>query len=147
MGWAKRESVNEDLVILGDKPENKKKAAGLLASVKPDRQFPDNFNYELVQKDGSTITLAGSASINRTLSAADVGKFVRAEFMGWGASPNGKFKQIEVQVWEGEITEEMKKWPRWSELQNGSERPASVKRNDDDFESKVAADDDDDLPF
>ena len=150
MGWEKRESVNEDLVILGDDPtKNKRKVAGLLASVKPDRTYKDNFNYELVQKDGTSISLAGSASINRMLSADDVGKFIRAEFTGWGSSPNGRFKQIEVQVWSGEITEDMKKWPRWAELQNGrGEKPAVASRNDDDFASATASDpDDDDLPF
>jgi hypothetical protein len=149
MGWNKRESVNDNLVILGDDPtKNKRKASGLLASVKPDRAYPDNFNYELVQKDGTSITLAGSASINRMLHADDVGKFVKAEFTGWGSSPNGKFKQVEVEVYEGEATADMKKWPRWAELQNGNGKPAPTKASSDfeDFRGSLE-DEDDDLPF
>jgi hypothetical protein len=146
MGWSKREAVNDNLVILGDKPENKRKASGLLASVKPDRTYQDNFNYELVQKDGSSIILAGSASINRMLHADDIGKFVRAEFTGWGSSPNGKFKQIDVQVYEGEATPEMKAWPRWAELQNGNGKVAT-KPSDDELSGGFSDDEDDDLPF
>jgi hypothetical protein len=149
MGWAKRESVNEDLVILGDAPKNKKKAFGLLASVKPDRTYKDNFNYELVQKDGTSVILAGSASINRMIAEEDIGKFVRAEFTGWGSSPNGKFKQIDVQVWEGEVTDELRRYPRWAELNNGNAKSAqSAARNtDNDFLGGTDDDEDDDLPF
>jgi hypothetical protein len=145
MGWAKRESVNEDLVILGDAPKNKKKAFGLLASVKPDRTYKDNFNYELVQKDGTSVILAGSASINRMIAEEDIGKFVRAEFTGWGSSPNGKFKQIDVQVWEGEVTPEMRAWPRWAEFNNGAKKGTAPSSESDDF--ATALDEDDDLPF
>lgn len=152
MSWSKREAVS-NLVILGDDAEkNQKKAGGLLASIARDATYTDNFNYELVQKDGSSILLAGNASINRMIHEKDIGKFVKAEFFGWGKTQKGaRFKQIEVQVWDGEPTPEMKKWPRWEELQNGgTPNGKSVKdavAGNDDWEKVVAEDEDDGLPF
>jgi hypothetical protein len=141
MGWQKRE-VNANLVIIGDGEGNVKSAAGLLAGVTKDPRYPDNRRYELVQKDGTSKSLAGSASINSQLGIDDVGKFVKLTFDGWGASGNGKFKKVDVQVYEGEVTPEMKAWPRYAELHgNGApkaqesldERPASLDEEDDDL--------------
>jgi hypothetical protein len=68
-----------------------------------------------------------------------VGKFLKAEFMGWGNSRNGKFKEIDVLVWEDEPTEEMKNWPRWAEIQRDGS-PIDEPPTPDDP-------DDDSLPF
>jgi hypothetical protein len=160
MGWQKRESVSSNLVTLGDDEGHVGKVGGLLASV---RQDPNpkykNPVYELVQKDGSSVLLAGSASLSRQIFETDVGKFLRAEFVKWGQSPNGKFKEISVNIWEGEPNDAMKAWPRFKEFQgriNGPtptvQKQAEKVRDDfDDFASPppqlAQGDDDSDLPF
>lgn len=156
--WTKREPV-QNLVILGDDPENKKKASGLLAALVQDRMYPDKTNYELVQKSGDSVLLSGSASLARQIGPGDVGKFIKCEFTGWGKSPNGKFKAIDVFVWDAEPTAEMKAWPRWSELQakansgNGAKgsapakQPAPATAPLEEFEDFPDDADNDDLPF
>lgn len=142
MGWTKRE-VDTNLVILGDGEGNVKSAAGLLASVTKDPRYPDNRRYELVQKDGTSKSVAGSASINSQLGVGDVGKFVKLSFTGWGSSGNGKFKKIEVEVHDGEgATADMLAWPRYAEL-NGN---GGIKATSQD-KPEETPDEDDDLPF
>ena len=152
MSWSKREAVT-NLVILGDGDDNKRKIGGLLIGTPRDRMYPDKVNYEIVQKDGEVLILSGSASLGRQISDADVGKFIKCEFTGWGKSANGKFKIIDVNVWEGEPTPEMKAWPRYAEVHapTQAQKKAAAKQAApaDEFESVAAAlqDDDDDLPF
>lgn len=139
MGWNKREPVS-NLVILGDDEGNVKKVGGLLAAVTQDSMYPNRHNYELVQKNGDSINLAGSASLSRQIAPGDVGKFLKAEFIGWGKSANGKFKQIVVYLWDGEPNEEMRKWPRFAEFHgNGKGEEADFPNPADDPDS--------DLPF
>lgn len=140
MSWSKRE-VDSNIVILGDGEGNVARVGGLLVSIRPDPRYSDNKRYELVQQDGTSKSVAGSAAINSQLGPADVGKFVKLAFAGWGSSGNGKFKKIEVQVWDGPPSPEMLKWPRYSEL-NGT------KSNSDPGPAQPVGDDsDDDLPF
>ena len=154
MTWAKREPVT-NLVVLGDEEGNKKKVGGLLIGCPRDRMYPDKTNYELVQQDGEVQVLSGSASLRNQLGEADVGKFVKCEFTGWGKSANGKYKAIDVYVFDGEPTDVMKKWPRYAEFQNGAKKPAAASASkpqsqpSDDFEEFPGAlqDEDDDLPF
>jgi hypothetical protein len=151
MGWTKREPVS-NLVVLGDDDGQVKKVGGLLASLKQDTMYPARNNYELVQKDGSSLWLAGSASIGRQVGPTDVGKFLKCEFMGWGSSKNGKFKEIDVVIWDGEPTDDMKKWPRWKEVaakaangngaSKGEQPPAHTDADHEEDEG-----DDGDLPF
>ncbi len=115
MAWAKREAVT-NLVILGDEEGHKKVVGGLLIGCPKDRMYPEKVNYEIVKKDGEEIVLSGSSSLNRQINDGDVGKFIKCEFRGWGKSPNGKFKDIEVNVWEGDPTPDMKQWPRYAEF-------------------------------
>ena len=119
-GWKKQEPIS-DLIVLGDNAEadNVKECGGLLASTRQDSQYPDRLNYELVQKDGSSKWLAGSASIMRQLGPAHIGAFVKCQFVGWGRSPRGEFKEIAVHIWEGELTELMLGWPRLDEVKGG----------------------------
>lgn len=151
MTWTKREAVT-NLAVLGDEEGNKKKIGGLLIGCPRDRMYPDKTNYELVQKDGEVVVLSGSASLRNQLGEADVGKFVKCEFTGWGKSPNGKYKVIEVFVFDGEPTDDMKKWPRYGEFTNGNGKKAATKAaapaqaDDDDFPGALQ-DDTDDLPF
>lgn len=135
MGWSKRE-VDTNLVILGDAEGNVRKVGGLLASVKADHRYPDNKRYELVQQDGTSKSLAGSAAINSQLGPEDVGKFIKLTFDGWGAGGNGKFKKITVEVFEGDVTPDMAKWPRYGEFHGTSGDPGPVQPEGDD-----------DLPF
>ena len=158
MGWTKRQSVS-DLVVLGDAEGQVRKVAGLLASLRQDTRFPANMNYEVVQQNGESVNVAGSASLSRQIGPADIGHFIKCQFKGWGDSPNGKFKDIEVLVFEGEVTEEMKKWPRWKELNAQFAPPfkktaplkATNPADDEDFPLPDASDEpdeaDDDLPF
>ena len=146
MPWNKREPVS-NLTTLGDSEGQITKVAGLLAAVKPDPNPKyKNEMYEIVQKNGESLFLAGSASLGRQINDADVGHFIRATFKGWGNSANGKFKDIEVQIFEGDVTDEMKAWPRWKEL-NGKVGPhAAPKGGEGDF-PEALDDEDDDLPF
>lgn len=144
MGWSKRE-VSANLVILGDAEGNAKSVGGLLASITPDPRYPDNRRYELVQKDGTSRSLAGSASINSQIGVGDVGKFVKLAFTGWGHSSNGRFKEISVEVWDGAVTDEMKKWPRWAEFQNGA--PKASAKSEPPSTEQPPEEEDDDLPF
>jgi len=165
MAWAKREAVT-NLVVLGDDEGHKKKVGGLLIGVPRDRMYPDKLNYELVQQDGEVIVLSGSASIARQLNDDDIGKFVKCEFTGWGRSANGKFKVIDVNVWEGEPTPVMAAWPRYGEFKTFTQAqkkqqakhegppPKAVKPEDDGFgedfdevTKNIGADQGDDLPF
>lgn len=147
MSWTKREPTT-DLVILGDDEGCIRKIGGLLVGMAQDQQYPQRSNYRITKKDGDTVTLAGSASLSRQIFPHDVGKFIACEFLGWGKSPNGKFKQIEVRIWDGEPTEDMKAWPGYREFHapkpgaNSAGAPASF----DDF-AAGDTDADDDLPF
>ena len=146
MSWEKRDPVT-DLVVLGDDEGQVRTAGGLLASTKQDSMYPSRLNYELVQKDGSSRWLAGSASIGRQLSPSDVGRFIKAKFVGWGKSANGRFKEIEVMIWQGEPTDEMKDWPRWAEVNDSGQQDDEPPL--DETQAAVYADDEDDsdLPF
>lgn len=156
MGWAKREAVT-NLVMLGDEEGHKKTVGGLLIGCPKDRMYPDKTNYEIVKQDGEVIVLSGSASLNRQINDQDVGKFIKCEFKGWGRSANGKFKEIEVLVWEGEVDAKMKSWPRYSEFQtptqaekkaaaNGKHTPVPAGGGYDDFPPALE-DEDDSLAF
>lgn len=146
MTWQKREAVT-NLVILGDGEGSVKKASGLLIATPPDRGYPDKNNYVLVQQNGDEITVSGSASLARQINEQDVGRFVKLEFTGWGKSANGKFKMIEVNVYEGEPTDAMKKWPRFAEFQKNGKKPGVTKEQVQDEFDAAPIEDDGDLPF
>ena len=148
MGWNKREPVS-NLVVLGDDENCAQKAGGLLAAMTQDTMYPQRSNYELVQKSGESIFLAGSASLSRQIGVTDIGHFVKCEFKGWGKAAQGKFKMVEVFIWNDEPTADMKKWPRWAELQpGGMEKPkAKVKKEELDDVPAALDEDDDELPF
>lgn len=148
MGWEKREPVT-DLVILGDSEGDRKRVGGLLIAMPRDKGY-DKTNYQLVQQNGDVLTVSGSASIARQINEQDIGKFVKLTFTGWGKSPNGKFKAIEVNVWEGEATPEMRAWPQYGETKKNGKPPVAAKDGEipsdfSDFDN--APPDDDDLPF
>lgn len=154
MSWNKREVVT-NMAVLGDGEGCRKKIGGLLIGTPRDQTYPDKVNYEIVQQDGEVLLLSGSASLSRQLNEHDIGHFVKCEFDGWGKSANGKFKMIAVNVWNGELTDVMKKWPRLAEFQNGNGKPAvaapvqaAAKPDplDDDFPGALQREDDD-LPF
>jgi len=145
--WKTREPTT-DLVILGDDTGHVKKVAGLLADTRQDQRYPSRLQYELVQKSGDSLWLAGSASIDNQMGPGDVGKFVKLAFLGWGSSKNGKFKQIEVRVWDGPPTDEMMKWPRWKDLFDAKHGVPEEEAIAEAVEEAVEDEEDaDDLPF
>ena len=156
MGFVKREVV-DNLVILGDDEGNVQKAGGILTRLVLNTSFEKpKTDYEYVDKSGELKVIGGGATLARQITPADVGKFFKVEFEGWGKSANGKFKKISVYMWDGELTDAMKQWPRFREFY-GKAAPAPVSANAkaaaakirDDFDEMPAAlqADDDDLPF
>lgn len=142
-GWQKRDSSN--LIVIGDGEGQARKVGGLLASIAPDPRYPDNRRYELVQQDGTSKIVAGTTVVNNQIGIHDIGKFIKLSFEGWGSGGNGKFKNIDVQVFEGAPTDDMKKWPRFAELHG---RKASVAAPLDETPTPLGEESDDDsLPF
>jgi hypothetical protein len=130
--------------ILGDDEGNVPKVGGLLAAIVQSDKYKNTDNYELVQQDGSIKTLAGCTTLASRIFSKHVGKFLKAEFVGWEKGKAGRYKDTKVLFWEGEPTDEMKKWPRWEELntENGDEPPL------DETQAAVHEDEtEDDLPF
>ena len=153
MSWTKREAVT-NLVILGDAEGNVKKIGGLLIATPADKGYPDKINYEIVKQDGEVVVLSGSASLARQINREDIGKFIKCEFTGWGKSPNGKFKAIDVNVWEGEPTDAMRKWPMYDEVHAATQaqkkaaaKPTTAKSGDDFEDFPPPQEDEDELPF
>lgn len=146
MAFVKRD-VADNLVVLGDDDGNVRKAGGILVRFVPNTQFDKpKTDYEFVNKKGELMILSGSATLSRQIGSSDLGKFFKAEFEGWGKSANGKFKKIGVYFWDGDPTEEMKQWPKFSQYFG-----AATSRNDfADMPKSIAKgqeEDDDDLPF
>lgn len=155
MGFVKRE-VLDNLVILGDDDGNVRRAGGIFVRLVANTQFDKpKTDYEFVDKAGELQILSGSATLQRQITADDMGKFFKAEFEGWGRSANGKFKKIAVYIWDGEPTEQMKQWPKFSEYYGkGAPREEAKKTAErlreelDSFATNPLKDeDDDDLPF
>ena len=135
-GWKVVEAGNA--VSLGDKDNQVKTAGGLLVAIEYDQGPKKNSAvYEFVQADGESIRVWGSVAIDRKLSPAKIGKFIRLEFEGIEQSKSGDdFKAIKVSVWDGALTDKMKEWPRVEEWYTADEGVAAL-----DGEG------DDDLPF
>ena len=114
-GWKVVEAGNA--VSLGDKDNQVKTAGGLLVAIEYDQGPKKNSAvYEFVQADGESIRVWGSVAIDRKLSPAKIGKFIRLEFTGIEQSKSGDdFKAINVSVYEGRLTDKMKAWPRVEE--------------------------------
>lgn len=148
MTWKERNM--ESAVGLGDDKAKgqRTKVGGLLAAV---RESDTGKIYTLIQKNGEELDVWGSVAIdNQVRHDADIGKFVKFEFVGWGTSKRGmKFKEIVVSVWDGEPTSEMRKWPRYEEIQQqvrAGDRPQvdnGPPHTDDDDPGEP----EDDLPF
>jgi len=150
-GWTRRDGAS-NLVVLGDGEGQVTKVQGLLANITPDPRFPDNKRFAVVQRDGTEVTVAGSAAINSAVGLQDVGKFLRLEFEGWQKGRNGQFKAIKVEVYDGEATDTMRQWPRWAELNSKEPRKQSRAAKPALAEPPIADPDpdeeeDDDLPF
>lgn len=157
-GWAKRDPV-QNMVFLGDGDDDRKVVGGLLVDITQNKLYPTKMDYSLIQKSGEVLVLGGSASLGRQIGPTDVGKFVKCAFTGWGKSANGKFKQIEVNIWEGDVTPEMKAWPKYADAQRAASgaapratkaapAPAAAELPDEfDGFSADGAEDDGSLPF
>ena len=136
MGWTELE--NSDAIGLGDKEGQRQKAGGLLVRVEYDQGPKKNSAvYEFVPADGESVRVWGSVAIDRKLSPAKIGKFIRLEFEGIEQSKSGDdFKAIKVSVWDGRLTDKMMKWPRVEEWYAA-----------DDGVKPMDGEEDDDLPF
>jgi len=163
MGWKKQEAVG-NFVTLGDDAESVKAFGGLLLRVEQNTMYPQKLDYITVKKNGEVVRLSGSASLARQLGPAHVGQFYKAEFLGWGKSANGKFKEIAVHLWDGDLTPDMEQWPMLHEARQNAVKvgvaqgkapppKAQPKEADgfDDFPEALAdagaTGDDSDLPF
>ncbi len=151
-GWKKREVQSGTFVSLGDGEKDVKKVSGLLIAIPHNSMYPDKLDYVIVPKNGEELILSGSASLSRQINEKDIGKFIKCEFMEWAKSANGRYKVIEVNVFEGEPTDVMKQWPRYAEFHTAPKAKAPAKAEPaDDFDdfggSQQGTDDSDDLPF
>ena len=86
------------ILVLGDGPDQIQHVEGALVSREPSSKFPNQFLYEFQTPDGEHLTVAGCGAVNARLSEADVGKYVKLDFVGWGKAPNGPFKNVRVLV-------------------------------------------------
>ena len=115
MGWSKREIP--DGVGIGQEEGQQKKAGGLLVQITRDVGENHSTVYELVQNDGDSLQVWGSTTIDSKLNSSDIGKFVKLEFLGIAVGKSGRrYKDIEVSVWDEELTDAMKEWPRAEEF-------------------------------
>lgn len=115
MGFVKRE-VAENFISLGDGEGDAQQVGGILTRFVPNSHFSKpKTDYEFIDKAGATQLLSGSASLSRKIHAEDIGKFFKATFLGWKNSANGKYKDIDIAVWDGEPTEVMKAWPKFAQ--------------------------------
>jgi hypothetical protein len=124
MGFVKRE-VAENFVSLGEGEGDVKQVGGILTRFVENKHFDKpKTDYEFIDKNGELQVLSGSASLARQIHGEDLGKFFKATFEGWGKSANGKFKQIAVFIWEGELNDAMKAWPKLDQYYG--KRPATI---------------------
>lgn len=137
MAWT--ELQNSDAIGIGGDEGQRKTAGGLLVKIEYDQGKKKNSAvYELIQSDASSLRVWGSAAIDRKLSVATVGKFIRLKFVGIEQTSDGTdFKQIRVEVYDGELTDKMKEWPRVEEFYTATEG----------VEPMDGEEDDSDLPF
>lgn len=155
MGFKKRE-IPDNYVSIGDKEGDKLQAGGIFTRMIENTHFKNpKLDYEYVNKKGELVILSGSASLARQIEYNDMGKFFKVEFEGWGDSPNGKFKKVGVYIWEGDVTPEMKQWPRYAEFYNGgfAKKEGGAHKKDDAVPvggndlPEALENDEDDLPF
>ena len=132
MTWTKRE--NADAIGIGEKDGQQKKAGGLLVEIRADVGENHSVVYDLVQKDGTSLQVWGSTTIDGKLNPSDIGKFVKMEFLGMAVGNSGrKYKDIEVSVWDAELTDAMKEWPRVEEYYTAEAGVAAMDGEDDDL--------------
>ena len=147
-GWKKRE-ITEGVGI-GAKDGQRKKAGGLLVEIRADIGENHSTVYELVQKNGETLQVWGSTTIDGKLNSSDIGKFVKMEYLGMVIGKSGRqYKDIDVSVWEAELNDAMKEWPRIGEFQGQDEKQGNGSEPTESFAEFPEAldEEDDDLPF
>jgi len=132
MTWT--ELAASDAVGIGEKENQRTKAGGLLVRVEYDQGPKKNSAiYELVQSDGTSLRVWGSAAIDRKLSVINIGKFIRLEFKKMSKNKDGTdFKAIKVEVFEGDLTDKMKEWPRVEEFYTANQGVDPIDGEEDD---------------
>ena len=147
-GWKKRE-ITEGVGI-GAKDGQRKKAGGLLVEIRADIGENHSTVYELVQKNGETLQVWGSTTIDGKLNSSDIGKFVKMEYLGMVIGKSGRqYKDIDVSVWEAELNDAMKEWPRIGEFSEATKDDGKEPADDyGDFKpSEEEETEEDSLPF
>ncbi|KKK86228.1 hypothetical protein LCGC14_2765370, partial [marine sediment metagenome] len=72
-------------------------------------------------------------TIDGKLNDSDIGKFVKMEFLGMATGNSGrKYKDIEVSVWDADLTDVMKEWPRVEEWYTAEDGVAAFEGESDD---------------
>ncbi len=107
-----------DTVTIGDDQEKGERpyVYGLLADIRGHEKFADKKVYEIVEEDGTSALVSGCGALDAQIGPDCIGAFVELTFTSWGANDRGKFRSIKVQ-WDNEPTEDMKRWPRYDEVQ------------------------------
>ncbi len=143
-GWKKREIT--DGIGIGEKDGQRRAAGGLLVEIRTDVGENNSTIYELVQKDGASLQVWGSATIDGKLRSSDIGRFVKMKYLGMAKGKSGRtYKDIDVAVWDAPLTDVMKEWPRVGEFSGeGAAKPAD---DFEDFPEALDDDEDDSLPF
>ncbi|KKL24153.1 hypothetical protein LCGC14_2418190 [marine sediment metagenome] len=146
-GWKKRE-ITEGVGI-GAEDGQRKKVGGLLAEIRVDVGKNHSNVYELIQKDGDSLQVWGSTTIDGKLNRSDIGKFVKLEYLGMVQGKSGrKYKDIDVAVWEGALNDAMKAWPRMGEFHDAEQGNGGEPTEDfADFPEALDEAEDDSLPF
>lgn len=102
MAWKELDKEdNENLVVLGDAEGHVRQVAGALLDISTDRRWKKN-RYILQQKNGEVVQVAGCAALDNRIGEEHLGCVIKLKFNGWANSPNGKFKDIVVGVWEND---------------------------------------------
>ncbi len=138
-GWKTRD--NPDAVGIGEKDGQRRKVGGLLVEIRTDVGENHSTVYDLVQKDGETLQVWGSTTIDGKLNPSDIGKFVKMKYLGMAKGKSGRdYKDIQVDVWEADLTDDMLAWPRINEF-------IQAVPEDETSPDAPEEEEDDDLPF
>ena len=92
---------NAPIVAIGEDASKGERPSvtGQLVDVRPSPKYPDNLLYTITLDDGTSVAVAGCASITKHLTAADVNKRVRLTWRGWGRNKSGSpYRDVEVAV-------------------------------------------------
>ncbi len=130
-GWKEREST--DGVGIGEEKGQRRKAGGLLVEIRYKVGKNKSTVYELIQQDGEGLQVWGSTTIDSKLNQSDIGKFVKLEYLGMAMGNSGRnYKDIRVSVWDADLTDTMREWPRVDEFYTTKQGAVALSEEEDD---------------